>query len=121
MKAHKSLIATLIVLALAAAATPALAAEEVVNVNEADESQLAFLPRIGPALAGRIVEFREENGKFKQPEDLMLVRGIGEKTLELLKPFVTTSGKTTLASKVSLARAQDAAAKAKDAGEERDG
>ncbi len=120
MKTHKSLIATLIVCALAAAATPSFAAEEVVNVNEADESQLALLPRIGPALAGRIVEFREENGKFQEPDDLMLVRGIGEKTLELLKPFVTTSGKTTLSSKVSLARAQEAVDTA-GGGEERDG
>ena len=72
------------------------------------------MPRIGPALAGRIVEFREENGKFQRPEDLMLVRGIGEKTLELLKPFVTTAGETTLASKVNLSRAQEAAAKTRD-------
>ena len=92
-------------------ALPALG--ETVNVNKADEDQLALLPRVGPALAARILEFREENGKFESPEDLMLVRGIGEKTMELLAPFVATSGETTLTSKVSLTQAQEAASKPK--------
>ena len=112
MQAKKTLTPLLVLFALALAALPALAAEEVVNVNDADASQLSLLPRIGPALAGRIVEFRGENGKFSSPDDLMLVRGIGEKTMELLRPFVRTSGETTLSSKVSLSRAEEAAARA---------
>ncbi len=102
MGKHIFLIATLVALMSLVAATPALAADErrVVNVNEADASQLALLPRVGPALAARIIEFRETNGKLEKAEDLILVRGIGEKTFELLEPFVTVSGETTLQEKV---------------------
>lgn len=71
-----------------------------VNLNEASLEQLAYLPRVGPALALRIVEFRKENGPFKAVEDLMLVRGIGEKTFALMKPYVGIEGKTTLAEKI---------------------
>lgn len=91
---------TFLVLALAAAAVPATAASGVVNVNTADESQLTLLPRVGPSIAGRIVEFREENGPFQAKDDLLLVRGIGEKTFELLEPYVVTKGDTTLTEKV---------------------
>jgi competence protein ComEA len=116
----KTVTTLLALFALALAAWPALAAEEVVNINDAAAGQLALLPRIGPALAERIVAFRDENGKFSSPDDLMLVRGIGEKTMELLRPFVRTSGETTLASKVSLSRAEEAAGDAGDA-EKKDG
>ena len=91
------LLAVLVLSGLAAAAR---AAEGKVNVNEAGIDQLALLPRIGPAVAQRIVEFREENGAFKTVEDLMLVRGIGEKTFERLAPYITLSGETTLSEKV---------------------
>ena len=99
-KPHLSwmLLAVLALAGLVAAA--AQAAEGKVNVNEAGIDQLALLPRIGPAVAQRIVEFREENGAFKTVEDLMLVRGIGEKTFERLQPYVTLSGETTLSEKV---------------------
>ncbi|NJL28620.1 MAG: helix-hairpin-helix domain-containing protein [Thermoanaerobaculia bacterium] len=76
------------------------AKEAVVNVNTASPEQLALLPRVGPALAERIVAFREKNGDLKRPEDLMLVQGIGEKTYELMAPWVSVSGKTTLSEKV---------------------
>lgn len=99
-------MAGLLVLALAASALPAAAASGVVNVNTADESQLTMLPRIGPSIAGRIVEFRDANGPFQAKEDLMLVRGIGEKTFSLLEPYVVVKGDTTLAEKV---RPSDAA------------
>ena len=110
MKSRKTLTALAALFALTLIALPAFAAG-VVNVNKADESQLALLPRVGPALAARILEFREANGKFDRTDDLMLVRGIGEKTVELLGPFVTTSGETTLTSKVSIAEAQEAASR----------
>ena len=109
MKAHKNLIATALLVALTAAALPALAADEVVNVNKASETELALLPRIGPALASRIVDYREENGAFESIDDLMLVSGIGEKTYELLRHWVATSGETTLTSKVNLSRARERA------------
>ena len=61
----------------------------VTNVNTAPAEQLASnLPRIGPALAGRIVEYRRQFGPFRSAEQLVEVRGIGEKTLEGLRPWV---------------------------------
>jgi competence protein ComEA len=59
-----------------------------------------LLPRIGPAVASRIVEFREQNGNFKQVADLMLVKGIGEKTFGLIEPYAAVAGETTLKEKV---------------------
>jgi len=94
------LILAFALLAVAATALPAAAAEGQVNVNQASAEQLALLPRVGPAIAQRIVEFREENGPFEQLEDLMLVRGIGEKTYDLIAPRATLSGDTTLTEKV---------------------
>ena len=83
----------LIALTLALTALPAFAGETgTVNVNSAGVEQLALLPRIGPAVAQRIVDYREANGAFKALEDLMLVRGIGEKTFELIKPYASLSG-----------------------------
>jgi competence protein ComEA len=75
-----------------------------VNINSADSSQLCMLPRVGPSVADRIVDFRKDNGPFKKPEDLMLVQGIGEKTFQLIKPYLATSGDTTLKEKVSSSR-----------------
>ena len=95
----------LAVIAVAGLAAAAEAAEGKVNINEASVEQLALLPRVGPAVAQRIVDFREENGGFKAVEDLMLVRGIGEKTFEKLAPYVAISGKTTLSEKVRSSRA----------------
>jgi len=98
---HAHRIVAGVVLAVLLAALPGLAADgKKINVNSADAAQLALLPRVGPSIAQRIVEYRKQNGPFKKPEDLMLVRGIGEKTYELLKPYVATSGETTLKEKV---------------------
>ena len=58
------------------------------NLNTADASLLQRLPRIGPALAGRIVAYREANGPFRRVEDVVNVRGIGAKTLEQLRPWL---------------------------------
>ncbi len=103
-------VLTTLVLALVLSLVPPLPAwaegsEGVVNVNTADADALALLPRVGPALAGRILEFREANGAFKALDDLLLVRGIGERTLELMKPYITLEGKTTLEEKVRMSRA----------------
>ena len=76
----------------------------VVNINTADASQLALLPRIGPAAAKRIVEYREANGGFKRTTDLMQVKGIGDRTFERLGPYLTVEGKTTLVVEVKMPR-----------------
>jgi len=52
-----------------------------IDLNAADQAALETLPRIGPALAQRILEWREENGRFRAVEDLLAVPGIGEKLL----------------------------------------
>ena len=103
-------------LVLCVGAVPALAAEGSVNVNTADEATLQLLPRVGPAVAKRIVEYREENGKFAEATDLMQVRGIGEKTFELLEPYVSTSGESTLKEKVRVSRSSDAEDTGSDGG-----
>jgi competence protein ComEA len=60
-----------------------------VNINTADSETLQTLPGIGPVLAGRIVEYREEHGPFTIVGNLTAVKGIGEATLEKLRPFIT--------------------------------
>jgi competence protein ComEA len=59
-----------------------------VNLNSATSAELQALPGVGPALAARILEYREKNGGFKKIEDLMNVRGIGEKSFLTLRPLV---------------------------------
>jgi competence protein ComEA len=61
-----------------------------VNINTADEPTLETLPRVGPAMAARILAWRTANGRFTAIEDLMSVSGIGEKTFDGLKDLVTT-------------------------------
>ena len=59
------------------------------DLNHATLSQLDGLPGIGPVIAERIIQFREDNGPFKWIEDLMNVRGIGEKTFLKLAERIT--------------------------------
>jgi competence ComEA-like helix-hairpin-helix protein len=97
------IVAALVAFAVAAVAWPAAAAAAPagkVNINSADAEQLALLPRVGPSIAERIVDHREENGPFAALEDLMLVRGVGEKTFERMEPYLTLEGDTTLTEKV---------------------
>lgn len=56
-----------------------------VDVNRATAEELEKLSGVGPALAQEIIEERETNGAFHYPEDLINVRGIGEKTLERMR------------------------------------
>ncbi|WP_412070002.1 ComEA family DNA-binding protein [Rubrivirga sp. IMCC43871] len=58
------------------------------NVNTASEADLQRLPRIGPALAGRIVAYRRAHGPFRSADQLAEVKGIGAKTVEQLRPWV---------------------------------
>jgi competence ComEA-like helix-hairpin-helix protein len=58
------------------------------NLNTADAALLQRLPRIGPALAGRIIAYRQERGPFRRVEDIVNVRGIGPKTLEQIQPYL---------------------------------
>jgi competence ComEA-like helix-hairpin-helix protein len=58
-----------------------------IDLNSASAAELEALPRIGPALARRIVDDREKYGPFRKIEDLDRVPGIGPKTLELVRPY----------------------------------
>jgi competence protein ComEA len=60
-----------------------------VDLNKADATLLETLPRIGPALAERIIAWRDDNGGFTSIEDLLAVPGIGDKMFEALRDLVT--------------------------------
>lgn len=60
-----------------------------VNLNTADSSALETLPRVGPALAQRIIDCREANGGFQNVDQLTSVSGIGQRTFEQLQALVT--------------------------------
>lgn len=60
-----------------------------VDLNTADAAHLETLPRIGPAMAERIIAWRDDNGGFTTVEDLLAVPGIGDKMLESLRDLVT--------------------------------
>ena len=69
--------------------TPQVSASTPINLNSASVAQLETLPGIGRATAERILEYREKNGGFKKVEDLMNVRGVGEKSFLRLKSMIT--------------------------------
>jgi len=77
----------------AAPAKPAGAPSAPVNINTATQAQLESLPGVGAKAAGRILEYRQKNGNFKKVEDLMNVKGIGEKSFLKLKPLLTVTDK----------------------------
>jgi competence protein ComEA len=78
-----------IVFAQKAGSKPAASAPAVVNLNTATATQIATLPGVGEKAAQRIIEYREKNGGFKKIEELMNVKGIGEKSFLKLKPLIT--------------------------------
>jgi competence protein ComEA len=63
-----------------------------VNINSATAEQLVVLPGVGPKLAARIVEHRQKAGSFKTVQELMNVRGIGEKNFEKIQGYLTVGG-----------------------------
>ena len=73
--------------------------ESPLNINTATQAQFEALPGLGAKVAERIVEYRQKNGNFKKVEDLMNVKGIGEKSFLKLKPLLIVSQKADPASK----------------------
>ena len=104
---RKSLNVLITILVAAAIGTAAIAGEVpastpagVVNINTADASQIAMLPRVGLKAAQRVIDYRTEHGAFKKATDLMQVKGFGDKTFERLSAYIALDGKTTLTEKI---------------------
>jgi len=101
MHSHRSsrhFIAPLVllsVLAFSLLTAPVLAQEaQKVDLNRAGQEELESLPGVGPHLAAQIMEYREKLGPFQRVEDLMNVRGIGEKKFEQLRDLVKVGKQT---------------------------
>lgn len=60
-----------------------------VNINTASQAELESLPQIGPKIAEQIILYRTQNGNFKKIEEIMKVKGIGEKLFNQLKDLIT--------------------------------
>ena len=86
---------------LSAAGNAEAVAGKKVNINQASAKELVNLPRIGAKAADKIIEYRQAHGPFAKVEDLMEVKGVGEKLFAQLKPYLTLAGPTTLSEKVS--------------------
>ena len=67
----------------------------VVNLNSATKAELVLLPGVGNAKADAIISYRQQT-PFKQKEDLLAIKGVGEKMLEVLSPYLTVNGNTTI-------------------------
>jgi competence protein ComEA len=62
-----------------------------IDPNQASAADLEAIPGIGPVLAGRIIEFREQHGPFQQVEDLVAVPGLGPRKLEKMRHYLAVS------------------------------
>jgi len=71
--------------------TATVVSTEVVNLNSATVAQIASLPGIGPKTAELVVQYRVKNGPFKKIEEVMNVRGIGEKSFLKIKDRLTVA------------------------------
>lgn len=70
-------------------ASTSLALGRKMDINNADYKGLVLLPGVGPVTADRIINYRKRHGPFSSPDDLVKVKGIGPKTVNRIKPFIT--------------------------------
>lgn len=77
------------------AARPGVASlnDFLVDINLANAEDLEMIPRIGPVLAQRIIQYRQENGRFSRLQELKRVKGIGNATFNKIVPYVAIGGK----------------------------
>jgi competence protein ComEA len=69
---------------------PSQTAAALININTASLAELEKLPGIGKGLAARIVAYRDEYGRFRRPEHLMMVRGISARRYQTMRALITT-------------------------------
>jgi competence protein ComEA len=62
-----------------------------IDLNLANVKELQELPGVGPVTAQRIIDMREKSGRFHRVEDLLAIRGISQKKLDAMRPYVTVS------------------------------
>jgi competence ComEA-like helix-hairpin-helix protein len=62
-----------------------------IDLNVANLKELQELPGVGPVMAQRIIDARQKSGRFHRVEDLLAIRGISQKRLDALRPYVTVS------------------------------
>ena len=74
-----------------AAPKPMASEARPVDLNTADSVALESVPGIGKSLSQRIVAFREKNGPFQSVDDLLKVQGVGEKSIQKLRPYLTVA------------------------------
>jgi len=107
MRKSNLIITTLLALCMILSITPAFAAKSStdtkaaaeitsqaiskIDINSADVETLAQLPGIGQKTAEKIISYRKTNGQFKNIDDLLNVKGIGQKKLDKMKAFITLS------------------------------
>jgi competence protein ComEA len=103
---HRRFVAAVLAVALAVLAVPGITAAASkpqptgrINLNTASVEQLTTLPGVGPALAARIVEYRQKSGAFRSTQELMNVRGIGEKNFAKLEAWLTVGDAPKAAAK----------------------
>jgi competence protein ComEA len=91
MKGVKKFFVLAVVVSVLMALVPVALAEQgdKININEASVTELMKLKKIGQKYAERIVAYREKNGPFQKPEDIVKVKGIGQKTFELNADKIT--------------------------------
>lgn len=89
MQRMKLVISLIAVMAVVAGFVMTAGAVEMININTASKDELMQLEGVGTVIAERIVEYREANGPFKAPEDIVNVKGIGPSTYEKNKDRIT--------------------------------
>ena len=86
---RRMLVITLVLFCVALWASISIAQTAKVNINTATAEELTVLKYVGETLSQRIVEYRPEHGAFKSPEDIMKVRGVGQRISEANKDIIT--------------------------------
>jgi competence ComEA-like helix-hairpin-helix protein len=96
---HRSaavLLSTFVLLALCVAAqSKKMPPAKPIDLNLANAKELEELPGVGPVTSQRILDLRTKNGRFKRVEDLLAVRGISQKKLDAMRPFVMVAPQAT--------------------------